>query len=73
MKDIPRIYRVDSNGKEQKFKELLERVSGRGKELIAEIRANASKNKEDISYNDIADLKIDLELYRGGGRNERFN
>jgi hypothetical protein len=48
-------------------------VSGRGKELIAEIRANASKNKEDISYNDIADLKIDLELYRGGGRNERFN
>jgi hypothetical protein len=66
MKDIPRIYRVDSNGKEQKFKELLERVSGRGKELIAEIRANASKNKEDISYNDIADLKIDLELYRGG-------
>jgi len=66
MKDIPRIYRVDSNGKEQKFKELLERVAGRGKELIAEIRANASKNKEDISYNDIADLKIDLELYRGG-------
>jgi hypothetical protein len=60
-----RIYRVDSNGKELKFRELLERVAGRGTKLIAEIRANASKNKEDISYNDIADLKIDLALYRG--------
>ena len=48
--------------KELRFRELLEKVAGRDMKIIAEIRANASKNKENISFNDILDLKIDLEL-----------
>jgi len=51
------------NQKELKFRELLEKVAGRDMKVIAEIRANASKNPENISFNDILDLKIDLELY----------
>ena len=48
--------------KEIKFRELLEKVAGRDMKIIAEIRLNASKQKENISFNDILDLKIDLEL-----------
>jgi hypothetical protein len=51
------------NQKELKFRELLEKVAGRDIKIIAEIRDNASKNPENISFNDILDLKIDLELY----------
>jgi len=51
------------NQKELKFRELLEKVAGRDSKIVAEIRANASKNKENISFNDILDLKIDLELF----------
>ena len=50
------------NQKELKFRELLEKVAGRDIKIITEIRENASKNKENISYNDILDLTIDLEL-----------
>ena len=48
--------------KELRFRELLEKVAGRDMKIIAEIRANASRSKENISFNDILDLKIDLEL-----------
>jgi hypothetical protein len=51
------------NEKELKFRELLEKVAGRDIKIIAEIRDNASKNPENISFNDILDLTIDLELY----------
>jgi hypothetical protein len=58
------------NQKELKFRELLEKVSRNlnreNIKLIAEIRANASKNKENISFNDISDVKIDSELYGVG-------
>jgi len=53
------------NQKELKFRELLEKVARRDIKIIAEIRANASKNPENISFNDISDLKIDLELFGG--------
>lgn len=51
------------NQKEIRFRELLEKVAGRDMKIIAEIRANTSREKENISFNDISDLKIDLELY----------
>ena len=53
------------NQKELRFRELLEKVAGRDVKIIAEIRENASKNPENISFNDIADLTIDLELFGG--------
>lgn len=60
---------MDNQKKELKFRELLEKVSGRLQEvnikLINAIRHNASISKENISFNDILDLKIDLALYRG--------
>lgn len=36
---------------------------GKDSEIINEIRHNVSEQKENISFNDISDLKIDLELY----------
>ena len=54
------------NQKELKFREwgqgVIEKLKEKESKLIAEIRGNASKIKENISFNDISDLKIDLEL-----------
>jgi rRNA maturation endonuclease Nob1 len=53
--------------KEIKFRESMQKqikkVEDRERKLFNEIRKNASKQKADISYNDIEDLKIDLELF----------
>lgn len=54
------------NQKELKFREwgqgVIDKLKARDIKLIAEIRANASASKDNISFNDILDLKIDLEL-----------
>ena len=53
------------NQKELKFREwgqgVIDKLIARDIKLIAEIRANASREKDNISFNDISDLKIDLE------------
>lgn len=64
-----------NNEKEIKFKESITKIQVRllekDRKLFNEIRYNASKNKENISYNDIEDLKIDIELFSKGVYNDR--